>query len=75
MPARCPTEGRDFNGVTNFSAEGVDCEEAKSVYLNWLHGCGSQEGACEPVPGYSCEQERFAGARSDVVCVKGSVTV
>ena len=30
---------------------------------------------CEPVPGYTCRQEKFAGARSDVLCEKGDQVV
>lgn len=75
MPARCATEGLDAPGLTSLAAEGVECSEAESVLLNWLQGCGGKEGACSPVPGYSCEQERFAGARSDVECVKRNSAV
>jgi hypothetical protein len=71
----CPTRGLDAPGVTALSAQGVACSEAESVLLNWLQGCGGKDGPCEPVPGYTCEQERFAGARSDVICGSGAATV
>jgi hypothetical protein len=75
MPARCALEGLDAPGLTALTAEGVECSEAESVLLDWLQGCGGGEGECSPAPGYSCLQERFAGARSDVECVKGSAVV
>lgn len=75
LPARCATQNLDVPGLTSLAAEGVDCSEAESVLLNWLQGCGGQEGACEPAPGYSCLQERFAGSASDVECIKGASTV
>ena len=75
MAMRCDTAGLDAPGVESLVADGVDCSEAESVLLNWLQGCGGQDGPCEPVPGYSCLQERFAGSASEVECVDGTKTV
>lgn len=73
--ARCDTAGLDAPGLESLVADGVDCSEAESVLLNWLQGCVGQEGPCEPVPGYSCVQERFAGSASEVECVKGDASI
>jgi hypothetical protein len=75
MPARCALEGIDAPGLSALSAEGLECEEAESVLASWLQDCGGKEGACEPVRGYTCLQERFAGSRSDVECAKGGAVV
>jgi len=75
MAVRCDIEGLDAPGLVNLAADGVDCAEAESVLLNWLQGCGGQEGECEPVSGYTCVQERFAGSRSDVECTSGPKAV
>lgn len=72
MPSRCALEGR---GVSNLSAEGVDCSEAERVLGEWLETCGGQDSPCQVEPGYVCAQERFAGARSDVECVTGDAAV
>lgn len=75
MPARCGTQDLHVPGLTNLAAEAADCSEAESVLLNWLQACGGREGPCEPVPGYSCVQERFVGSASDVECLSGESTV
>ena len=75
MAMRCDTAGLDAPGLESLVADGVDCSEAESVLLNWLQGCGGEEGLCEPVPGYSCFQVKAPGSRSVAQCVKGDATV
>lgn len=74
MPKRCAVP-KQATGAADLVADGVDCDEAESVLLNWLQGCGGQEGECEPVPGYTCVQERFAGSASAVECESGGRAV
>lgn len=72
----CSVANLQMPGLRALFAEAVTCAEAEAVVLAWLDECaGEDPGPCEPMAGYSCTQERFAGTRSDVLCARGEGTV
>lgn len=67
---RCSVRNLDVPGLRALFTDGATCAEGEAVVLAWLDECAGEDGPCEPMAGYRCTQERFAGSRSDVICTK-----